>query len=593
MRKVVLLAIIFVTLIYGSATIYGGRGLFYTYDAITEDIGLLSTSFYLNTWRSHNQFFADAVLPNINYTPSKLLEIFFASTQDINAVIEIPRINNSRFSSELKTHLFGGKLSFPYIKVVKFGGLARYFWNRTGNYDNGLHWDALLNLRFKELLAGAPDLLVNYGESRSYRYFRGALEIIGEKGIIFVEAFSSCNKNTNNILEALKENLSIVPGIKLNISSHSYFNLGAKIENLYHNNLNYRIIAGFTIGGTFFRPTSTKTTIFVGNVYDANTNRKLAAEVRILDLPKLPSVKTQELTGIFKFTNVPLGLHTVMIYAPGYETLTVPVLLEASKINSYDFALKPLISFGIISGTIYDAVTNEPLEATVIMNNKEVQTDSVTGAFCIESVPCGVVSIEVKKPGYYPKRQTIIVGANRVNQIDFQLVKSHANGILTGTITDEVNNNPIRAKISFVNSELPPLYSDSLTGIFYSEVPATHYQMIVSAEGYIAKSLNVVIEKNKTTDLKIVLTPKENKAIFTGKVSCEVSHKPLYAKIIIGNMMSDTIYTDSLTGIFFTELPCGEYNIEVISDGYDSLKTTISLSQTEQKDFNFQLKPKE
>ncbi|MEO0132070.1 MAG: carboxypeptidase-like regulatory domain-containing protein [candidate division WOR-3 bacterium] len=594
MKRIILLISVITSLTYSSPAIYGGRGLYFTYDAITEELGLLQASFYATVSRNASEFTGNFIVPNLSYTPGRFLEIFFATAQNWQARITFPNITNSHFTSQLTSRLVGGKLAFPYIKVLKFGALAKYFWNHNGsqNNDPGLHWDGLLNLRFKELLSGLPDLLVNYGESHNYRYFRGALEIIGEKGIIFAEANTKCAKSATNLYSELKDNLVLVPGIKLNLTAHAYFSLGVQLTNLTQN-LNYQIITGLNLGGTFFRPATIKRALLVGNVYDIYTNRRLAATVRILDLPKLSPVKTQELTGMFKFSDIPIGIHTIMITAPGYETLATPITIEANKINTYDFKLKPLVVLGIISGTIYDFTTNQPLEATVIVNSREYQSDSVTGAFRIDSVPQGVVTIEVKRPGYYPKRQTIIVDGNKVNQIDFSLVKSQANGILTGTVTDKITGKPIQAKISFVNSELPVLYTDSLTGIFYSEVPVSHYQMIVSADGYIAQILNVVIDKNRTTDLQIKLIPKENKAIFTGKVSCEKTQKALYAKIVFRDVLLDTIYADSLSGVFFAEVPAGEYNIEVQATGYEPLQTTVSLSQAEPKEYNFALKPEE
>jgi hypothetical protein len=573
----ILIGILIFGFVYGASTFYGGRGLFYTYDAVTEDVGLFSTSVFLSVSKTGNFYSGCAVLPNINYTPAKFLEVFFLSSQRLNLEFQFPQFREVHFSSALYQRLLGGKLSIPYIPVVKLGGVASYIWNNLNNTygEAGLYWDALLSFRFKELMSGLPDILVNYGESKTRQYLKSGIEIIGEKGMIFVEAVK-VNDKSERITANLRENLSIIPGIKLNLSSHSYFTLGLKMDNPFQS-LNYHVITGLILGGTFFRPITPKVGNIVGTVTDIYSGKKITGQVRIRDLPKIKSVVIDRETGIFKILSVPTGLHVIEIISAGYETLATPILVESNKLNKYDFSLRPIVSCGIVAGNIYDYETRRPIKATIIINNREYVSDSVSGAFRIDSVPKGVTTIEARSSGYYPKVQTIIVEPGKINEVEFPLVPTKGGGIFTGRVVDKITKFPLKAQIIFVNTNIS-INTDSATGIFYTEIPTGYYQVIVSANGFLAQMDNINIEKNRTTECLFELTPQATKIIFTGKVLDQETQAPLSAKIVFVEAPLDPIISDSLTGIFLAEIPAADYIVEVTADGYVPLRTDVKVN---------------
>ncbi|MFO8061629.1 MAG: OmpA family protein, partial [bacterium] len=173
----------------------------------------------------------------------------------------------------------------------------------------------------------------------------------------------------------------------------------------------------------------------------------------------------------------------------------------------------------LVTGKIVDEENGEPLSAIVTMpgysKDIRVTTDS-TGTYSIEVNP-GTIRIRVNREGYKWKEKGIIIEKGQTKIVDFTLVrKEEAKGTLEGKVVNKSDNEPIRATISFPNTDIPNIRSGSSTGKFRIDMEPGTYQMTVSKEGFIEWSQPVEIEQDKTLVMTIELLKKGGRINLVG-----------------------------------------------------------------------------
>ena len=588
-----------ISFVHASPSILGGRGLFKVEDAYSEDLGVVSISTYLLGHKDPSGiYYGDLIIPNITYTPANFLEVFFWTGRIIKSDFAFPEVWKSSFQSTSHDKMIGGKLSYPYLPVFKIGGKFTYAWPRqfTGGsiieLNKGFSWTGLASFKFSEFYGALPNLLINYGENPNLRNYGAGLEITGGGGSIFVEAISSHSK-TGGIFENILDNLTVTPGFKLNTGQYSYFSGGVIIDVKSNPDIpDYTAIIGLTIGGAVLKPPTAKLGIITGTVTDVQTGVSLAATLTFPDNPKLKSIQSNSQTGLFKVEKVPAGVVVVEVNCDGYQKQVFPLGIEANKINAFDFKLKPLVNYGVIAGNTYDASSKKPLEVDITFSDNsipELKSDSITGSFKVEKVITGVVTVTAKKEGYFPKSATITVEENKVAQVDLPMVSSISQGIFTGKVSDKTTGKPIKGIITLVGTAISPLVSDSITGIFQSEILAGTYSVNVTADGFLSTAGIITVEKNGITQSNFELIPSELKTIVAGKVSDKKTGDGLKAVISFPEVGIESIITDSTTGTYRAEIPVGSYLVEAKSEGYITQTTMVVLEQDKALEKNFEL----
>lgn len=578
-------------------TIWGGRGLLKVEDAQTEQTGLLSLSSYLLVHKTTNDTFFGDVIPTLTYDLTSFLQIFFSTEQIVKSNVVFPEILQSKFQGLTRNIVFGGKLGINQIPVFKLGGKVTYALPRTDIVGSviekldGLSWMGLASLRFSEIYSPLPNLIFNYGEDKNLRHYRTGIEI-GSGSAIFVEAVSHTTKPTQ-IFQNLLDNLLITPGIRLRIGSNSYLSSGVLMDVKKRPEFpDYTLFLGLSLGMKIAAPPAIKYGTLTGTVTNAKTNEPLSAQINFLDYPQIKPVQSSSRTGIFKVDKLPAKVIYVEVSCEGYQKQVVPITIEPNKVVAYDFRLKPLATYGVVAGSVYDASSKKPLSAEISLSIPQfplMLSDSLTGAFRIDKVPTGIVTLQVKKDGYFPKAITILVEEDKISQNEISLVPAISQGTLTGKVSDKFTQQPLFAEITFSPEVISMIYSDSLTGIYRVDLPSGDYTMTVKAEEYMPVTKLVLIENNKLTEQNVELIPKILKTIFTGKVTDKKTSKGLKAAITFLNTNLPAITTDSLSGIFYAEIPVGTYFVEVNSEGYIPQNLMVILEKDKALEKNFEL----
>ncbi|MBN2537398.1 carboxypeptidase regulatory-like domain-containing protein, partial [candidate division WOR-3 bacterium] len=171
------------------------------------------------------------------------------------------------------------------------------------------------------------------------------------------------------------------------------------------------------------RPLVTYGTL-AGKVVDDNTGNPVPATIMLAET-ELPGDTVNVATGAWRIDNVPVGIYQVRASSPGYFQAVQTVQVEADKVTTADFRLKPLTETSTITGRVFDRKTDEPLTAVVSFVNSFVPpetTDRSTGVYSVE-VPVGAYTVRVESEDYIEQTAAVVVQKDQPLVRDFGLVK--------------------------------------------------------------------------------------------------------------------------------------------------------------------------
>jgi hypothetical protein len=208
-------------------------------------------------------------------------------------------------------------------------------------------------------------------------------------------------------------------------------------------------------------------------------------------------------------------------YLPGSLTVN---LFPKTFPQEYIMPLKKNPS--CIQGTVYDAVTLEPLdESTVFCANKDSQykTDTritgVMGGFYYEPVDPACYRCYAARAQYYPGSNDGCVTPGAMVTIDIYL--QPLPGALLGTVYNTVDNSRIPgANISctlFNNQPLNPVAftGPNVPGYYYNDVPAGKITCTASKADFTSQTKNGRILRSQNTTIDFFLTPLPGVLIVT------------------------------------------------------------------------------
>ncbi len=283
-----------------------------------------------------------------------------------------------------------------------------------------------------------------------------------------------------------------------------------------------------------------------------------------------------------------IGLDVGLDITPNVQPLFTGIL----GINFITPFLKPSPpALGTIAGSVRDAVSGKPLEAKVVFPNQELPsltTDKESGIFKIDSVPVGIITVEVSKKGYIKQSIPLVVKKDETTTHDFLLQPVRLFGVLSGIVRDAKTSKPLKAVVSLPGMDIEPKSTDSLTGFFrFDSIPVGAVAVEVKSKGYIGSATSATIKPNEVTRVEFNLKPALVKGTVIGQVTDRKTHNPLKATIIFPNTKIPPIHTDPSTGIYKAELPVGSYAAIARSEGYIDQPAPIVIEEgkTTEKDF--------
>ncbi len=166
---------------------------------------------------------------------------------------------------------------------------------------------------------------------------------------------------------------------------------------------------------------------------------------------------------------------------------------------------------GKITGVVLDAKTGTSISGVVIKFEGTDMSDIITGnsgTFTSCPLNAGPVRLDFLKDGYEPTTLdgTIITGQTITQEVSMK--KLTLIGAIAGMVTDTTGK-PLAAVLTFNNTALPPAATDPGTGFYFVKLTPGNYEMTVSAQGYVGRTINVQIKNMMKTIVNFTLEPRQ------------------------------------------------------------------------------------
>jgi outer membrane protein OmpA-like peptidoglycan-associated protein len=165
---------------------------------------------------------------------------------------------------------------------------------------------------------------------------------------------------------------------------------------------------------------------------------------------------------------------------------------------------------GIIAISVNDIDTDEPLKAIVNFRDSTlgVYETNEMGKLSI-SLKAGVYHMRISKDEYIPREAAVTVRPGSEVNINTVLRKKvEPKGTLTGTVSSFRERIPLKAVVEFLGTKIKAIESDSIKGVFKTELPTGTYNINVSSEGFLPKTFPLEINEGETTVINVQLVEK-------------------------------------------------------------------------------------
>ncbi len=295
--------------------------------------------------------------------------------------------------------------------------------------------------------------------------------------------------------------------------------------------------------------------------------------------------------GTYAIDSVQPGTYRLVASAAGHTSLTVRVVVAAANLPNTDFQLVGLPKGIVISGTVTDSVSGNPLAgATVTLTTGgagggavvATATTTVQGGYTIDSVQVGTYTLEATAAGHVAKTMNGVAVANANLTRDFQLIGLPAGIVISGTVIDSAKGTPlagavVRLTTGGVRGALVDSAIVAANGQYRidSVQPGT-YSLTATDPGYTAQTDAgiVVAAANLTRNFELVALPGVS---ISGRVADSTSGLPLAGAIlraVRAGVVVDTAIVAANGSYTLADVPAGTYTLTANATGYGTKSIT-------------------
>ena len=287
-----------------------------------------------------------------------------------------------------------------------------------------------------------------------------------------------------------------------------------------------------------------------GSVVDAATGRPLSG-VRVTVAGQQA---VSDAGGKFLIEKVEKGDVEVAATKAVYERAVMSAHVVAQETATLSIPLTP-ITYGTLSGTVVDAVTNKPLaNAEVSFASLTLNTNAI-GEFAAEKVPAGNVLVLAAYDRYYDGKRTVVLEAAGEASVALSLQP-----ITTGTVRGVVRNASSGAAVpgAVVNVGRQSAMTDANGGFAITDVPAGELVLSADAKLYESSRKEATLDAATEIEVDLQLVPITYGTI-TGVVLDASTKKAVSAaRVKAGNK---TVISDSDGAFRFEKITAGDVTI--------------------------------
>ncbi|MBQ7525757.1 MAG: carboxypeptidase regulatory-like domain-containing protein, partial [Abditibacteriota bacterium] len=298
------------------------------------------------------------------------------------------------------------------------------------------------------------------------------------------------------------------------------------------------------------------------NVYNKSGTKVSSANVTLNG-----ETQTWSASGVFTFSNVPDGTHTLTVEKNHYYTQS-PKITVAGKDLETDVYLYDSGSSALTMSLTYESGSGIGSGAYAFIDGDEEHSEVVgtSGVIGFSDVPDGVHTVTVKKDGYYTREIEVVTAGNNKN---VPVTLCDTGSKVTVPVSFEDNTNVINAEVT-LNGETQT-YSASGNYVFYN-VPDGVYTLNIAKTHYYTRNIEVTVNGS---DVEVPVTIYNSDATVTVPVSYENGNLVINADVTLNGQTQ----TYSASGNYvFSNVPDGVHNVTVHKDGYYDRNIEITVA---------------
>ncbi|USK42072.1 carboxypeptidase regulatory-like domain-containing protein [Cytobacillus oceanisediminis] len=306
-----------------------------------------------------------------------------------------------------------------------------------------------------------------------------------------------------------------------------------------------------------------------------------------------------DLSGRYTISQLGEGQYTVIASAEEFADDTAIVTLDPGESELVDFFLNSQAA-GLI-GIVRDSVTNVPIQSALVQVFRIGTTIPIAsvltngeGEYVIEGLVPREYRAVFNAEGYANEVFRIVLSDGEMQMLNALLQPQPAS--IRGRVTDASTGEPVlNAGVVTVISGSGIIVAQTLTdeegNYILSNLQPRTYNVIFSAEGYVRKTISVVLAPNETTVLNTAL--ESSPAAITGNVRDSASQFPignvLIQVFLPSGILLGTTLTDQQGNYSISGLPAGTVEVIARALNYQSQFQNVTLTRGSTVIVNFLL----
>jgi hypothetical protein len=309
--------------------------------------------------------------------------------------------------------------------------------------------------------------------------------------------------------------------------------------------------------------------------------------------------------GYYMLPGLPPASYTVTAHKAGFSSASAVVAAQAGQVTFMPvLVLEQLGQTGLVSGLVFDAATNQPLQAVQVSLSGAVSYSVLSngaGEFDFGPVAPGSYTLSFEKTGYLTVSGTATVQAGRTLSAQLGLTKAGGHvddtpGTVSGLVVNAKTGQPLAGALFDLGGGLSAT-SGADGAIRLASVPRATYQGTLSATGYQPLTFSFMFVPGASGDVGTLLMYPQ--APTTTPTSLTL--RGLVVDSVIGAPISSAVVTLTETGASVTAGADGRFvlsgitlknfHLAMSAAGYASATYAMQVAAYGEVDVTLKLSP--
>jgi 5-hydroxyisourate hydrolase-like protein (transthyretin family) len=323
-----------------------------------------------------------------------------------------------------------------------------------------------------------------------------------------------------------------------------------------------------------------------GQVVNGQSGEPLAnVSVQVTASDSQTTSAVTDTEGRYVLNNLAPGSAELQFTATGFLSATATASLKADETTSVNVGLlaNPQANPISLLGKVIDSETALALadvQIRVLNSAYATQTDN-QGAFVLNDIPAGSLTVEVVKQGYATVVLAVSAPAGGAVNLDtIALVPGGVAGSassITGLISDAVTGSPLHGVlVSLSGADNRSSYTGQDGRFVFADVQPGNITITASHAGYSNATGNAAIGDGIHLEFNAALVKASDPALVTlqGQVKDALTRQPLMGASVSVNS-GRTVQTDAEGSFYIGAIEPGAINLEFRAAGYTTVSYTI------------------